>query len=329
MTIEALATLVGGRVLGDPTRLIHGPAMLETAGPEHVAFLRDPKYRDRARDTRAGALLVTEAIPTAATQIVVADTNIAFAKISGYFFPPPLAKSHAVHPTVVVGEGCELEAPVAIGPRVVIGNGVRIGAGTTLMPGVTVGDGVTIGRKCVLYANVSLYAGVTLGNQVTIHAGSVIGADGFGYANEAGKWIRFPQIGTVVIGDDVDIGANCAIDRGAIGATRIGRGTKIDNMVHVAHNCVFGNDCAIAAGSFFSGSVVLGDRVTVAGHTVFGGHLKIGNDIRIGGNSGVLEDLSEPGDYMGWPLLPMREYVATRRAMRDLAQMRADWRKRS
>ena len=327
VTVASLAELAEGKGVGDGARMIGGVADLHLAGPDRLCFLSDPAYAEQARATAAGALLVAQPIETSAVQIVVANPRLAFVKIATYFHPRPRAEVHFVHPRAFVDQGVELEPPVAIGPNVVVETGVRIGSGSVLQAGAVVQQGARLGRDCVLHPNVTICPGVVLGDRVTIQAGTVIGGSGFGYEREEDAWVAFPQIGTVVLEDDVEIGCNCAIDRAAIGATRIGRGTKIDNLVHFGHNVTVGSDTVIAAGSFFSGSVKIGSRVMIGGHTCSAGHLKIADGARIGGNSGLLHDVPEAKDYMGWPLMEKSRWIRTMRAIDGLLDLRLEVRR--
>lgn len=321
-TVGSLAQLVGGQVVGDGDRVVIGVADLRTAGPQHLGFLNDPKLEPAAATTAAAGLLVKKPVTTPAAQIVVANVYASFAKIALHFHPIPHAQRHEVHGTATVGADAVVEAPARIGPAAVIGARARIGAGTVIGAHVVVGEGCRVGRDCTLHPGVVLYPGVTLGDRVILHAGCVVGSDGFGYArDDDGSYIKFPQLGTVIVEDDVEIGANTAIDRAALGATRIGRGSKIDNLVQVGHNCEFGENVAIAGFCAFSGSTILGDRVSLAGHTVSAGHIKIGNDVRIGGNSVLYRDITEPGDYVGYPLQEKRRWMRSLRAIDQLLEL--------
>jgi len=214
----------------------------------------------------------------------------------------PRAEQHCIHPSAVIDPSAQVDQPVEIGPMVVIAAKARISAGCMILAGSVVGEGCRLGCDCVLYPRVVLYPGVQLGDRVLLHAGCVIGSDGYGYANDHGRWIKVPQLGSVLIEDDVEIGANCTIDRGTLGITRIGRRSKLDNLIHVGHNCDFGEDNALAGFSAFGGSTVLGNRVTLGGHIITSGHIKVCDDARIGGNSAIRHDVNEPGDYIGYPL---------------------------
>lgn len=319
-TVSSLAALLGGRVVGNGNLVITGVADLRMPGPDKIGFVRDAKYRDLARSSKLGALITFEEIDTDAAQVIVADVGLAFARVALHFHPVPRAKVRSIHPLAVVDPGAQLDGAVEIGPHVVVGK-ARIGPGTVVMAGGFVGDGCDIGADCVLYPRVTLYHSIVLGNRVAVHSGTVIGSDGFGYAMDGAKFIKVPQLGTVRIADDVEIGANCTIDRGAIGDTRIGARTKIDNLCHFAHNCTIGEDCAFAAATFVAGSTVMGDRVIMAGHAAVGGHIQIASDVRVGGNSCVLIDIVEPGDYMGHPLIEKRRWIRNMVAHRDLFEM--------
>lgn len=327
-TVGTLAALVGGAVEGDASRPIRGVADLRQAGPQDIGFFNDAKLLDAARTTKAGALLVKRPLDTRAVQVVVDDVYAAFAKVASHFHPVPRATAHSIHPTAFVDAGTSLESPVQVGPRAVVEGGTRIGAGTVLAAGVMVGRDCRIGRDCLLHPGVVLYPGTELHDRVIIHGGCVLGSDGFGYAREAnGKYIKFPQLGNVVIEDDVEIGANTTIDRGALGSTRIGRGSKLDNLIQVGHNCRFGEDVAIAGFCGFSGSTVLGDRVAIAGHVVSSGHLEVAADVRVGGNSTIYRDIEEAGDYLGYPLQDKRRWMRSLRAIDHILELQEEVRR--
>ncbi|MEE9127044.1 MAG: UDP-3-O-(3-hydroxymyristoyl)glucosamine N-acyltransferase [Planctomycetota bacterium] len=307
-TVTSLAALVGGTVEGDGGRTIVGVADLRTAGPEHIGFVRDTHFKDLARDTRAGAVLVQELLETNAAQVVVPNVTAAFARVAQYFHPVPTAARHEVHESALVDPNAKINEPVAIGPRAVIEAGAHLGAGTVVMCGAVVRAGARVGERCVLHPNVVLYPGVTIGDRCILHAGCVIGSDGFGYVPDGGELVKFPQMGTVVVESDVEIGANTTIDRGALGVTRIGARCKIDNLVQIAHNCVLGEDSALAGNCALAGSTILGERVRFNGHVVSAGHLTVCDDVNVGGNSVLVRDVTEPGDYMGYPLQKVKDW---------------------
>lgn len=317
VSVAALADMVGGQLVGDGARLITGLGDIKAAQPDQIGFVRDARYHALARTTRAGALLLNKELETAASQILVADVDLAYAKVALHFHPVPRAAVHRVHETAVVHPEAVLEQPVDIGPRAVVGR-CRIGGGSVVMAGAVVGDGCELGRDCVLYPNATLYPRVMLGARVVVHANVVLGSDGFGYAKEGEAWVKVPQLGNVVVGDDVEIGAGTAIDRGTLGSTRIGARTKIDNLCHIAHNVSLGADCAMAAGGMIAGSTVIGDRCVFGGQIGIGGHLNVAADVRLGGGSTVLKDVPEAGDYMGHPLLDKRRFLRLLRVLRGM-----------
>lgn len=314
-TVASLAALVDGRVIGDSSRTIVGVCDLRAAAPDRVGFVRDAKYRDSAKASKAGALITPFSLDTEVTQIVVEDVAIAFAKVAAVLHPPPRATRHRVDPTAIVHPEARLIEPVELGPRVVVGR-AEIGPGSVLMAGVVIADGVRIGRDCVFHPNVTIYSGVQIGDRVMVHSGSVLGSDGFGYAREGATWLKVPQLGTVEIGEDVEIGANCAIDRGTMGSTIIGPRTKIDNLCHIAHNVRVGCDNALAAASLVAGSTVLGDRVTLGGHVIVAGHIRLADDVRVGGGSTLLHGIHRSGDYMGYPPVEKRHWLRHLREFR-------------
>lgn len=319
LTVAAIAQLVGGRLVGDGRGVITGLGDLRTAHAELIGFVRSKRYHALAESTRAGAVLAAAEIKTTASLIVVSDVDVAYAKVAAHFHPLPKATAHSIHPSAVVDPRAELQSPVEIGPNAVVGR-CRIGAGSLVMAGAVVGDGVVMGRDCLLYPKAVLYHDITLGDRVVVQAGTVIGSDGFGYARDGTTWIRVPQLGTVKIGDDVEIGATCTVDRGTLAATEIGARTKIDNLCHIAHNCVIGADVVIAANVGIAGSTVVGDRCVIAGSVGISGHLKIAADVRLGGGSVVLRDVRESGDYMGHPLMEKRQFLRLLRLQRRLVE---------
>jgi UDP-3-O-[3-hydroxymyristoyl] glucosamine N-acyltransferase len=321
-TVAELAAAVNGRVLGDGELEIHGVGDVRFAKPDQIAFLRSAHLLHLARDSRAGAILVPEEFGLPNTQIVCDNPSAAFARVAGRFHPRAVATEHAIHPSAVVDPDATLEAPVCVGPGASIGARARIGAGTTVHAGAQIGERVRIGRECHIHPRVVVYPRCSIGDRVSLHSGTVIGADGFGYVPDDGQWIKVPQTGDVVIGDDVEVGANVAIDRGTIGSTQIGTGTKIDNLVHIAHNCIIGAHCVIAGLCALSGSTTLGDGVVLGGHTVSAGHLTIAPGTRIGGNSVLRHSVDEPGDYMGYPLQPRIRWGRTLGVLNRLAGLR-------
>jgi UDP-3-O-[3-hydroxymyristoyl] glucosamine N-acyltransferase len=312
-TVAALADLVGGRLVGDGERRIVGLCDLRAAAADRIGFVRHPRYQEMAATTAAGALLAMDEFETTASLIVVPDVDVAYAKVAMHFHPLPLARRHEVHPTAFVHPEAELEEPVHVGPNASVGR-CRLGAGTAVLAGASIGDGATLGKDCLIHANASVGHDCALGDRVILQPNAVVGSDGFGYAREGATWHKVPQLGHVVCGDDVEVGSNSAIDRGTLGVTTIGARTKLDNLVHIAHNCTIGEDVVMAAGAMVAGSTTIGARCVLAGQVGIAGHLKIASDCRFAGDTVVLRDVAESGDYMGHPMMTKRQYL---RLMRD------------
>lgn len=312
MTARGAAELCGGTLDGDGDVLLYGANTLEDATPRDIAFADGEKGFPVARKSRAGCVVVPPAFErdASATLIVSANPRTAFAEIvkALYARAPEPAHIHptaVIHESVVMGDNCSIGAFVTIDAGTVIADGCRIAAGCR------VGSHVAINANSVLHPNVTLYDGVKLGARVVVHSGSVIGADGFGYTFERDHYEKFPQVGSVEVGDDVEIGANCCIDRAALGTTRIGDGTKLDNLVHVAHNCTLGRHVVVAAQTGFSGSVSVGDYAVIGGQAGIGEKAKIASKAVLGGKCGVLTgqriEAGEP--VWGIPARPLKQHL--------------------
>ncbi|MFN2325226.1 MAG: UDP-3-O-(3-hydroxymyristoyl)glucosamine N-acyltransferase [Gemmatimonadales bacterium] len=322
LTAQAVADLVGGRLLGNGTQGLTGLATLETAGEADLSFLSGARYLPHFLASRAGCVLVppahAEQVGGPATRIVVDHPQQAFQVVVGRLHDPPVRVT-GVHATAVIGPGTQLGADLAVGPRVVIGPGCRLGDRVTLGPGVVLEEGVELGNDAVIGPQVTICAGAVLGNRVTVKAGAVIGGTGFGYISGAEGHQRIPHIGGCRVGDDVDIGANTCIDRGSLGDTVIGRGCKLDNLVHVAHNVRLGEDCLLMAGAMIAGSTRVGNRVVLAGQSGMVGHLEIGDDVRVAAQAGVISSLEAGEEVSGFPARPHREFMRAVAAMYRLA----------
>ncbi|HEB95200.1 MAG TPA: UDP-3-O-(3-hydroxymyristoyl)glucosamine N-acyltransferase [Sedimenticola thiotaurini] len=312
-TLQQLADLLGARLAGDPSFRVDGVAELESAGPRDLTFAADRRLLERVRAGTAGAVVVGQDFPglEGVNLLHVDHPRRAFVQAVEQMVQPP--REQGISPAAVIDPEAVLADGVAVGPCAVIGAGARIGAGTRIGAGAYVGPGVTVGEAGVIGPNVSLLHGVVLGDRVTVHAGSVIGGDGFGYLWWEDHHHKVPQVGTVEIGDDVEIGCNCCIDRATLGATRIGRGSKLDNLVHIAHNNRIGEDVVIAGQSGTAGSVTLGDRAVLAGQVGVVDHVTVGRGVVVGGDSVVTKDVPDGERVMGYPARPMR------RAKRELA----------
>ena len=306
MRVLELAEIVSGRVTGDGETDVVRIADLEQARKGEIAYLDNEKFLPAALESRASCLIVPKGGAekfSNRTLIEVSNPKLAFALIGAALHPTD--REPSIHPTAVVAETADIALTAYIGPH------------------VTVGEYVTVGAHSVLHPNVVLYDGVTIGNRVILHAGVCIGADGFGYVRHDLGYQKFPQIGTVVIEDDVEMGAYTCVDRAALGRTRIGRGTKLDNLVHVGHNCDIGERVVIAAQTGISGSVVIEDDVVIGGQVGFGDHTRVQKGAIIGSKAGILPGkIVRPGVWWGIPVQPLDQYKRMNAHMNKLAEMR-------
>ncbi len=318
LTAQAVADLVGGRLLGDGRLVLDGIGPLDRAGPDTLSLLVSARYLPYFRASSAGAVLISEALaregsgPT--TRIVVADPHRALLTIIPAFCPSE-ELTHGVDPTARLGPGVTLGSDVSIGPYVVLERAVRIGARSRLGPGVVVGDAVTIGDDCVLGPHVVCHAGTQIGNRVILKAGAVIGGAGFGYVSGADGHLRIPHIGRCVLEDDVEIGSGTCLDRGSIDDTSIGQGTKIDNLVQIGHNVRVGRRCLIMACVGIAGSVRIGDDVIIAGHTGIADHLTIGDRARVAAKSAVFGHVEAGATVGGHPARQHRQFLRGQAAL--------------
>lgn len=311
MKTEELAELVGGRLVGDTETRIERIAELDQAREGEIAYVDSEKFLSVAAESKAGCLIVPAGVSDQIqnkTVIEVQNPKLAFAVI-GAALHPPVRREPAIHSTAVIAESADVALTAYIGPHVQIGENAHVGAYTRIEAGVVVSANVSIGDDCVLHPNVVLYDGVTIGNRVILHSAVCIGADGFGYVRHDHGYQKFPQIGTVVIEDDVELGAHTCVDRAALGRTRIGRGTKLDNMVHVGHNCDIGERVVIAAQTGISGSVVIEDDAVIGGQVGFGDHTRVQKGAVIGSKAGILPGkIVRPGVWWGIPVQPLDQY---------------------
>jgi len=331
LSTAEIAKQLDGEVLGDATAVLTGFASAAEAKPGDLTFAENAEFFAVAEASAATAIIAgKEFTSSTKTVIRVANPRVAFAKAVGVFFREPELPA-GIHPTAVVAKSAQIDPSAHIGPHCTIGERVKIGPKTALLAGIYVGDDSVIGDGSKLFPNVTLYPRTQIGKRVRIHSSSVIGADGFGYVFDSGFHRKVPQIGHVVIGDDVEIGANSCVDRGALGATVIGRGTKIDNLVQVAHNVQTGEHCLLISQVGISGSTQLGNYVVIAGQAGLAGHLKIGNQVTIGAAAGVMTDVPDGSKYLGAPAGPDREFkrqiIAIQR-LPDLIKKIAAWEKK-
>lgn len=327
-TAGELAAHVGGRVIGDESRSVKGVASLETAGDAEIGYVEDEKLFSEASASRAACLLVSESFVSqernASTLIVVPKPKLAFAQVAALLHPQK-RRDPEIHPTAIIATTADVDLTVYVGPHACIGEYSRVGAGTQIEAGVVIGDNVTVGHDCVLHPNVHLYDRINVGDRVVLHAGVCIGADGFGYVRDDQGYHKFPQIGTVVIEDDVELGAYTCVDRAALGKTRIGRGSKLDNMVHVGHNCDIGERVVIAAQTGISGTVTIEDDCVIGGQVGFGDHVRVLSGAVIGSKAGVLPGkIVRPGVWWGIPIQPLDEYKRLNAHVQRLPQVREE-----
>jgi UDP-3-O-[3-hydroxymyristoyl] glucosamine N-acyltransferase len=328
-TVAELATLVGGRAVGDAGVRVRRVASLEAAGEGDVAFVEDEKFLEAARACRASCVIAPEGsaprLEGLKSLIEAASPKLAFALIAEALRPKGTREAF-VHPTAAVAEGARLGEGVYVGEGASVGKGASVGEGAQIHEGARLGRGVRVGRDCVLRPNVVLYEGVSLGDRVVLHAGVVVGADGFGYVRDpGGVYHKFPQVGTVRIEDDVEVGANSCIDRGALGETHIGRGTKIDNLVQVGHNVWIGERVVIAAQTGISGSTVIESDAVIGGQVGFGDHARVLSGAIIGSQAGVLPGkVVRPGVWWGTPIQPLEEYKRLNALWGRLPRMREE-----
>jgi UDP-3-O-[3-hydroxymyristoyl] glucosamine N-acyltransferase len=318
LTAQAVADLVGGRLLGDGDVLLSAVAPLDRAGPSSITFATSPRYREALAATGADAVLLTEELvplaPSRPARIVVRDPAQAMAQVTAAMFPSASPRP-AVDPTARLGPGVRLGEDVTIGPWAVLGAGVSVGARSRLGPGAVLEDDVTVGADCDLGAHVVCGSRTVLGDRVHIKAGAVLGGTGFGFLADADGHHRIPHAGGCHIEDDVEIGANCTIDRGSVGDTVIGAGSKLDNLVHVGHNVRIGRDCLLMGGAMIGGSSRLGHGVIVAGRAGIGDHRTLGDGARVGGMCGVSQDVPAGGAVSGFVARNHREVLRAQAAL--------------
>ena len=321
LSLADIAARLGGDVLGDAQTLISQVATLASAGAGEIGFLTNLKYKNQLQTTQASAVIVSPdfADAVALPRIVTKNPYAYYARLATLLNPRAVALP-GIHPTAYCASS--VPASASIGPHVSIGSAVVIGEGVVIHAGCVLGDGVSIGDGSVLYPNVSVYAGCAIGRHAIIHSGAVIGADGFGFAPDQGQWIKIPQIGRVVIGDDVEIGANTSVDRGALDDTTIGDGCKIDNQIQIGHNCTIGKHCVIAACAAIAGSVELKDNVIVGGAAMIAGHVTIASGAVISGGSLVMKNITKPGQYTSvFPLEEHSHWLHNAAQIRHLAKL--------
>ncbi len=327
MRVRELAEWLGATFEGDGEKDLAGVAALETAGAADVAFVGNRKAAQQAQSSAAGCLLVPPEWPSPSYRTVIrtSEPRTAFARVMSRFYPTAELKP-GTHPSAVIGRDVDLGALVFVGPHAVVGDGTRIGVATSIGAGCYVGKRVMLGEGCILHPNVTVYDNVDIGRGTIIHSGAVIGADGFGYVMDRDRWHKFPQVGRVEIGDFVEIGANCCVDRAALGVTSIGEGTKLDNMVHVGHNCRIGRHVVVAAQTGFSGGVVIEDYAVIGGQVGIGDKARIESRAVLGSGCGVLSSkIIHSGETVwGTPARPLKQHLEQLANLARLPELRRE-----
>jgi len=320
LTVQNIADQVQCTYSGDGNRIIKGIAPIESAQKEHITFLANPRYEKLLASTSAGCIIISpqQAESREGTFLLAKNPYYIFARVS-QLFQKPIQTPQGISPQAFIEEDVEIGENPSIFPLVYISRGARIGDRVTLYPNVFLGQNCRVGDDTLIYPNVAVREEVTIGKRVIIHSGTVIGSDGFGFAPDQGIHHKIPQIGEVIVEDDVELGASVTIDRGTIGSTRIGKGTKFDNQVHLAHNVTIGENSLIAAQSGVSGSTKVGNSVTIAGQCGLVGHINVGDNVVVGGKSNVLKSV-KPGKIVSG-ILPARDHSKAKRSIAALARL--------
>ncbi len=321
MKVSEVAAAVGGRLSGDGEVEVKGVAALEEAGEASLSYLADLRQSDKIVESRASAFIVPEGGSAGGRPCIIVDNPLlAFSSVVELFHPKPAPKG--VLPGAHVAEGVKLGKDVTIHPNTYVGEEAVLGDRVTLYPGVYLGAGSEVGDDCTFYPNAVVMDGTKIGNGVILHGGVVIGCDGYGFVWDGESHRKIPQVGRVVIEDDVEIGANSTVDRATLSETVVGKGTKIDNLVQVAHNCKIGEHVILVSQSGLAGSVEVGNNVVLAGHVGVAGHLKIGDGAIVGAKSGVTKDVEKGAKVSGYPLLPHMEWMRLQKTIMKLPEMR-------
>lgn len=327
ISVTEVVDFLGGTLEGKRREWIHGVSKIDQGEVDSLTFLSNPKYADFIRTTRADIILINPKqeieINSEKTFIRVEDPYLSFCQILNSYFSPTLDKSgidaaSSISKTAVIGQNAY------IGANVTIADGVKIGNDANIYPNSYIGEDVVIGDNALIHANVSVYHGCKIGNNAILHSGTVVGSDGFGHAQKSdGTYVKIPQVGNVVIGNDAEIGANCAIDRATLGSTLIGNGVKLDNLIQVAHNVEIGDNTVIAGQSGIAGSTSLGERCVIGGQVGFAGHLKIANGTQVGAQSGLNKTIVEENtQWFGSPVMPLKDALRSHLMLRKLPALK-------
>lgn len=326
-TAEQIAGVLQGEVVGNPQTSVQNFAKIEEGEPGCLSFLANMKYAHYLYDTRSSIVLVNRDFeperPVVCTLIKVDNAYEAVAKLL-QIYQQATQKRTGIHPTAVIAETAEVGADCYIGPHAYIGEGVSVGSGCQIYANVVIEEGAQVGSDCLLYPGVSIYHGCQIGNRVTLHSGAVIGADGFGFAPTPEGYDKIPQIGIVIIEDDVEIGANTCVDRSTMGATVVHRGVKLDNMVQIAHNCEVGSHTVMSAQVGLAGSTKIGEWCMCGGQSGFAGHIKIGDHCGIGAQAGVISNLKDGTQVIGTPAIDPSQFFRSSAVFKRLPDMLRD-----
>ena len=308
-TLRKIADYVGGELIGDPGAIVEGVNSLEGAGPREISFCTGRRYQEALQKIKAVAVLVNEKFEKfSGAQIIVANAELAYAKVA-WLFAPPVCRYPGISKDAVVHESCRFGEGVSVYPTVYVGDGAFVGEETVLFPGVCIGENVTIGKRCLIYPNVSILRGCIIGDDVIIHPGTVIGSDGFSFVREGATSVKIPQTGIVQIDDQVEIGANNCIDRATFGKTWIKKGVTTDNLVQIAHNVVIGENTIVVSQAGISGSCTVGQGVLIGGQVGISDHVNIGDGVMIGSQSGIPKSIPAGQVVSGSPMLPHRVWL--------------------
>lgn len=319
MRLSRIIELLGGTLVGED-RDIQGASTLEDATEADVSFLSNPKYTEQAKKTRAGAVIAKAPFSCSSSLILTDNPYLYFARVLGLLHEPA-GFSPGVSPHAWVHPEAEVHPLACIRPFVCVGEGAKIGEGTTVHPGCSIGEHVRIGSHTTLYPNVTVYSGCIIGSHCIVHAGAVIGSDGFGFAWDGTRHVKVPQVGVVIIGDHVEIGSNCTIDRAALKATRIGNGVKMDNLVQVGHNVVIGDHTIIVAQTGISGSARIGSNVVLAGQCGVAGHITIGDGVVAAARTGIESDVGPGKVISGFPYMDHARWLRVQKVYKDLPEL--------
>lgn len=320
--MREIAEIVGGEVVGDKNIVITGVSGIEEAEAGEITFIANPRYSPLLNKTRASAVIASRDITAAPCALIRAENpSLAFAKIVSLIVPDQAARIKGIHPSAILGKSVSLGKNVSIGAYAVIEDDVKIGDNSVIYPGTFIGHHSEIGSDALIYPNVSIRERVTIGKRVIIHSGTVIGSDGFGFVGINGKYQKIPQVGTVEVGDDVEIGANVTIDRARFDKTIIGSGTKIDNLVQIAHNVVVGENSIIVAQAGISGSTTIGKGVTIAGQAGLVGHIKIGDGAVLAAQAGITKSVPPNTMVSGYPARPHEQAKKVNACVQNLPKL--------